>query len=509
MAKVVKFLLLVVVVAAMVWLATLWQWHVHDKQPNAAELVVYLVAVPIVLTLGLVIGVWQVKKLRAFASVPLVVPQPARSAQTPPTPSALPSWSLVLAAEGASRLGAEWDVGQQATASGEHRPELHAQLVDNQGFAAFVAQVPTVSVDETRDAWEAFLGNGAAQTHQASAWSHPPDDWYRAMTLLSPLVANRLTALRSQWVVLSANLGQVGGARSAQPLVRIELGVPAHWQPIWQQAAEEWVRHQMTPCIEEGLKAAGQSSAMANTPQAVIHFQAHPVEDAAAFWGVVEQRQRLWLENGVPGLTLVLISDSLLSQSLVSALDGQQGLMTACNNKGRVPGEAAAALLMATPAWLDSPDYPGTPALARLYLAHTKRRDHSADVKVSVGKGGLLPQLIQDALAAQKVAVDSVKHLTIDADHRGSRQVELHEVFDTFTELDADKDILCSGLACGDTGVARWLFTLALAVNKVEGTHEPGLVLGNFDEWQRVALLLTPEPFNEATDDSASESPVA
>ncbi|MES2887645.1 MAG: hypothetical protein V4739_06490 [Pseudomonadota bacterium] len=504
MGKVLKAFLLLMVVAAMVWVAMLWRWHVQSVEPNGADLLVYLVVVPMVLTASLLVGLWQVKKLRAFAASPLALPQSGiahenAAGRLPNKPSWPPTMS-VLATEVQTRLGTEWDAGQQATLAGQHGPELHPRWVDNEGLPAFVAEVRGLDAADTRDAWDAFA---TAQTETADATAveavadrgDPPDDWCRAMALLSGVLLNVQYAVEAQWPVLATDVRQQGAAVTASPMVCIALAVPGRWSPIWQQAAVDWVRYQLTPTIEAGLRAAGQSGVMASTPQAVVKLDAHVVDEVPAFWEALAQQQQQWLDNGIPALLLALAADSLLSQQAVSALDARQALMTSRRATGRVPGEAAAALLLATPAWMASPQFPSTPVLAKVHAAPPRRRDKSADAKGTV-RGELMQQLVHDALAAQGVVVDQVQHLTADADHRSSRQMELQDVLAGFAALEDTENLLCSGVACGDTGIARWLATTALAVNKVSAAQAPGLVLGNFDEWQRLVLLLMPEPFD-------------
>ncbi len=60
-----KALLLWLLVSAMVWVATLWRWHITQADPNGYDLFLYLVATPTLITASMLFLLWQAKKLRA------------------------------------------------------------------------------------------------------------------------------------------------------------------------------------------------------------------------------------------------------------------------------------------------------------------------------------------------------------------------------------------------------------------------------------------------------------
>lgn len=498
MAKFLKFLLLLVAVTAVVWLASLWRWHSRGMDPSGAELAIYLLAVPVVLTLSLVAGVWQIQKLRAFAGALLAAPTTAATTAPPPAPSPTVPDMLVLSAHAQSRLGPSWEAAQQATQSGSHPPALHARLLDGSGRPAFTAQWDELSVEDVAVSWDAFITDGAQSELAATGVTQPPDDVLRTLALLAQCLTAIQPELHEQWSVLASTGaieldGQGQAPASPPPRVRIQIGIPARWSESWRLAVTAWVRQQLSFLILDGLKAAGQSLAMAQTPRAVVQCSVHPVEDASTFLAELTVRQQRWLAHGVPALMVIAVADSFLSQACVAQRHAQGQLPGIDTSQGRLPGEAAAALVLATPQWVAAPGYPGTPVLATMGVPQLLRRERSADQKGPPSDE--LGQVIETALRASGLEPAGVGSVTTDTDQRPQRQAEMLTVVEKhFSHLESSTDALCIGMGGGDVGIASWALSVALAADQVRQAKAPAMVLGNADEWQRMAWVLNIPP---------------
>ena len=90
MAKTFKVLLLLLLITAMVWLSTLWRWQTMQADPSGQDLAVYLVLLPLALTLVFLLAFWSVKKIRKTIESPLQPPA-AKAVRTPLKPSEKPS----------------------------------------------------------------------------------------------------------------------------------------------------------------------------------------------------------------------------------------------------------------------------------------------------------------------------------------------------------------------------------------------------------------------------------
>jgi hypothetical protein len=186
----------------------------------------------------------------------------------------------------------------------------------------------------------------------------------------------------------------------------------------------------------------------------------------------------------------VLAADSLVSDNDTTAMAAAQQLFSGNNQRGRVPGEGAAALLLSSPSWPALPD--AEPPLARLHRANLLRRDKSADASGRVSPQVLL-QSAADALQASGWQATHVQHLTSDTDHRASRSGEVYETLqELLPHLDSSEHTLRLGVGCGDLGVARLLACVALTASQVQESQQPALVLGSFPAFERFAVVLTP-----------------
>jgi len=494
MAKVWKILALLLVITALVWLTTMWRWQSTQRDPSGTDLVLHLAVLPVVLTAGLVLAVWGVTRLRSYAVAPIV---PAPVAAAPPAAPAVSAAGergisfRVLASDVLVRAGSQWDGARTSIAEGECKPELDPQIKDDDGVAVFTAPMPDLSTDTLADALLELTLPLAQAKPQEWVGHETPLQVLRALALLNLGMAASQEAIESQWPVLSAApLAHRNKPAALPPSVSIRVGIPARWSPQSQQLATAWLQQRFDPFIEAGLAAAGQSRAMAQSTRPVVQLHVHPVDSADAFWLLMEQQLMHWQRDKEAGLLWVMATDSLVSEGEVAAMAAAQELFSGANQRGRVPGEGAAGLLLASEAW---PAATGIEAPAvRLHRANLLRRDKSADASGRVG-AQVMQKTAADALQACACEPPQVAYLTTDADHRGSRTSEVYETLqELLPHLDPSDHTLRLGAGCGDLGVARLLACVALSARQVQETEKPALVLGAFPAFERFAVLVTP-----------------
>lgn len=499
MSKVWKILALLLVITALVWLTTMWRWQSAHVDPTPGDLALNLALLPLVLTAALVGTLWSVKRLRGYAASPVTAPAPTRAA-TPSadsgahTAAAERSASVrVLAAAVQVQAGATWAEARTAVAEGDCKPGLDAELRDADGIAVFTAPKKDLATDTVADAVNELLAERARSQPEVWAGREAPTDMLRALALLEPTVAALQESLAAQWPALSAPSALPRGAASAPlqlPTASIRVGIPARWSATTQQLAGDWLEQLLAPHIDAGLKAAGQSRAMASNARPAVQLHVHASESAESFWQLMEQQLQQWQRDKAPGLLWVLAADSLVSEEIVEAMASSGELFAGRHQQGRVPGEAAAALLLASEAWAVPPEAP--PALARLHKASLARRDKSADATGRITPQTLM-QALGDTLKGHGLEATSLQHLTTDGDHRASRTGELYETTqELLPHLDANEHAMRLGLGCGDVGVARLLACTALAATQTAAAEAPGLVLGTLSPYDRLVALVTP-----------------
>jgi len=74
MVNILKALFLLLLIAAMVWLSTLWRWQTTQADPSGEDVLVYLVLLPLALTAALLAALWLGKKIRKTLEPPAQPP---------------------------------------------------------------------------------------------------------------------------------------------------------------------------------------------------------------------------------------------------------------------------------------------------------------------------------------------------------------------------------------------------------------------------------------------------
>lgn len=508
MGKVWKVLTLLLVVTVLVWLTTMWRWQSAQFDPSPADLALNLALLPVVLTAALVAAVWGVTRLRRYAAAP-VMPAAAPSASARPlnadaAAAAAPerhAYARVLASVAQVRAGANWSAAHSAIASGDCKADLDPKFKDDDGIAVFTAPHPDIDTTTLADALDE-LQRRAAQTQPVSRMNGDvPDEMLRSLALLEQTLQAIQEPLENQWPALNAPLalarvkpGTPAMPATPPPVLSIRVAIPARWPAHAQQLARQWLDERLTPLIDGALQASGQSRAMSRSggsnvrPAAQWHL--HPVEHAEAFWLLMDQQMLQWQRDKEPGLLLALACDSLVGEQEITALAGSRSLFSGQHQNGRVPGEASAALLLASPMWPAPPE--ASVAQAHLHRASVLKRDKSADASGRISPA-TLQQATQQALDSSGWATAKVTHLITDADHRASRTGEVFEtVQELLPHLDPGEHVLRLGVGCGDLGVARLLACAALAASQVEEAQSPLLLLGTHPSFERLAAMLTP-----------------
>jgi hypothetical protein len=497
MAKVWKVLALLLVITALVWLSTLWRWQSANVNPDATQLLLHLVVLPLVLTAALLAVVWAVKRLRRYAAAPTVAA--AASPSTTPAAAAAPAADAravphrVLAAAVQVRAGAAWRDAQSSIAEGSCKAELDATMKDDDGIAIFTAPLADISTDGVATALEDI---GSARKGLPADWpGHlPQGEMLRALASLEAIVEQMVGQLESQWPALSAPLASArttpNAAALLPPMVSVRVGIPARWPVPAQQLASAWLHQLFEPHVEAGLKAAGQSRAMASAARPAVQLHVHPVENAEAHWLLMEQQLQQWQRERQPGLLWALAADSLVGEDTVEQLARHNELFSGQRQQGRVPGEGAAGVLLASPTW-PAPTTAPAP-LALMHKASVIKRDKSADASGRVTSQARV-QAVDDLLLGTGQDAKLIQHLTTDADHRVSRTVEVYETLqERLSHLDASEHALRLGLGCGDIGIARLIACAALTAAQVRESEAPALVLGAQSSFDRLAVLMAP-----------------
>lgn len=503
-------------IGAVVWLFTIWRWQTTGYEASNADIVLHLVALPTLLSAALLLALWGVKALRSQAAKPVALTpakaSPANAGAQPGTETdaakATMPYAWVLSEAAVLPVGPDVNSAWSSLQGAPPRPGLDAELQDLDGMPVFTARVSHVDVPQWLDA-HGDLASAHVSPAGPLTCSEPV---LRALALLEPVLREALAAVAQlvpdapvrvpsaplasfgepdgpgmkahlSGVAAPVSAADVAAARARAPQLTVRLSLPHAWPALERQAAVDWVRSQSGDLLDwaEATGARG------------VRWLIEPLDQPEALWDEVDRTLVQWSRQAQPELLLMLAVDSGVNEAHVERQQAIGELFTATHQNGRVPGEGAAALLLASPHWPGLDEL--THAPIKLWQPARTRRDKSADAIGRLGSTALSAALKQACECSQAQA----EHLLVvsDADHRASRTAELFEALQEASPgLDPMTQVTRVGEFCGDLGHARALTAAALACQALRQSDSPehavALVAHVQSSHERVVVALAP-----------------
>jgi hypothetical protein len=436
----------VLVVFGLVWAVMLLYWRDIYRVPNATDIAIYLVALPlgvILVFVGLRVGIERLKRGPATPSADVATSAVPAAANDPAQ-----AFTLQVLASGL-RLPAGNSVAELiAAVHGKKRPGLHPTLRDGRGMPVFAAEVAGIKPEAFDD------------IDLPEDYAEELDEAQRRALLLAADAADD---------VISVAVGLPKQASGALP---VHLLLPERWQETSRTAAASWI-----------------TAALRARNPAVEGFSVHVqvVADAAQALQCLDELNLVINRQTTTQRQIVLVCDCLLSERIAQSWGAAGRLLSSTQDNGCVLGEGACALLVQRPS-RDQDDT--SPHLRRLGLA---QRETSAD-----RPGRTQAEVVADAIkhAQAQLAEASlpvIGGVVSDADHRASRASEIATALEsTLPELDADRQSLSLGLVNGDSGAVIALSAVALAAESAQSEQHPYLVLSVREAHARGSLLVVP-----------------
>ena len=491
LARLVKPTLMLSAVFITVWVIVVVYWNYTARMPSTSDIALYLVVLP----LALVVFYLLLRRIFTGASPAVALPSAARGASA--------------ATGAAASTGATADAPQQrlqmavlafgfhtprgndadavATAVGQAQaPELVPELRDGEGFPMLAGCVAGIDANELREHLRESL-RPAPEAFNADALT---DDRLRAIHLMSDvlqeLLASATDAILNAGDALSVRApgrfvssGAIVPGSAAAPQLCISLLLPGAWSESERAIAAQWVQqlareadpsqHWTVDCF----KSEAGVSAMALLDR--INLALHR-----------EQRPALWM---------ALAADSAISSECIARWEAEGLLYSAARRNGRVPGEAAAGLLLARAG--DALFAP--PNAVLLSRSASGQRDESADT-ARMPDASLLDLFAQRLLAASTLQPDTIDWVVSDADHRASRVTEVAKlVQERLPHVPFENNLsVCASL--GHLGAAADMIAVALACHLAARDSRHVLALSVQDARARTAMLAGPaSPVPQAT----------
>jgi hypothetical protein len=485
-------------VCCLVWVGVLWRWQATQRDMSPADIVLYLGLLPVVVFVLLVLGrkAFTAASERADAKVAAAAAAATQTGSAGASPTAPPTgddaerraWLQVLSAQVYSPAADTLTGLETACLDGKPRPEPDPELRDDEGLPVMCARAAELPLDDTAPHWEQALNSVRASRPEWAALD-ADDGVRRALAALAAPLYQAGTALQPWPEALGVADPAADSPRGQQarhehpadaPRLRVLPGWPAHWS-AFEQAVARATLQAMAAEAFTGLVA----------PQRVV-WMADQATGATAQWLAVDALFQGLQREQRNDLVLVTACHSNLSEQRMEQLQREQRLYTAHSTRAQIPGEAAAALLLAPPTWPADPEAQA-PAV-RLHRPAVAQRDKPVDAAGKVSSA-LLENLAGQALEVAGVAAAEVAALCSDADQHTGRATELFgALLAVLPHLDAAEDVRLLGPVLGGCDATAVLLTAALAAQQAAKREGPCLALSVDDAQARLALVARPAP---------------
>ncbi|HCW21507.1 hypothetical protein [Achromobacter sp.] len=458
MTRVLKTGLVLAMVFGVVWLAVIIWWQESHTLPTGVDIGLYLFALP----LALIAAGWAGKRIVRARREARANPTPAATDGDGQTAAATPATArlIVLASTARAALGND-PASIHAAVAEQQRPALDASLINAKGFPIFAARAAHLDTELLRDA---AAGQQAPKVALA-------EDIVRATALLGDVVQTLSQDARAR--VLDSGTPE---RDDAWPLLQLELALPVQWP----EAARD--------------HACKQARAAAVWPDSRLGMRPHAAKNALDSDSLLRQLALEPLAPAIATLRLVAAADSYIDANRVQDWEQQGALAGNATPQGRIPGEAAAGVLVDLALGRQDAGTPVAPpeGAMTLTLSATAQRATAADARGAINEP-MLAALATQFLEQHAQPADAIAALVSDADHRGSRPLEAAGLASTlFPKLDPNQDCLAVGAACGYTGAASHLLTLVVANEACAQMEGPVLVVLTQDPALRACALVAP-----------------
>jgi hypothetical protein len=507
-------------IAAVIWLTTIWRWQSAGHEPGNGEIFGQLFVLPVLLAATCFAALWMVKRMKDKAASPVAAPAAITGVSSLGGPEAavasddadrhLTAWILAEALH--LTVGDESGAAWATLGARSARPALDAELQDVDGFPVMAGRVAGLDVEgdaalEDEPAPDdgeplslsarrglALLVQPLAQLlsvmdDMAKSWpmagaaslrSHGPDGLQR-----EALQQDAPTKAHLSGVAAPVSMADQRHREATAPQLRVRVLLPAHWRPAEREAVVAWLRRRCGALLDWATAVQARG----------ISWHTDTLERPEAFWDELDQAVVQWSRDVRPDLWLVLAVDSALDPSRVEHMQSVGDLFTGTHQTGRMPGEGAVGLLLANAHWPRMAELvdqlPGAPM--RMWRPVRTRRDKSADALGRVGTTAL-NAAIAHAVGLCVADKDGLV-VVADADHRASRGAELFESLqEALPGLDPMVAVTRVGEACGELGMAGALASTALACAALRAGDgaEHALAVHLQSSHDRVVVALAP-----------------
>ncbi|PTA73065.1 MULTISPECIES: hypothetical protein [unclassified Stenotrophomonas] len=468
----------VVMVFIATWGATILYWRNSGTVPTGMQMLAYLGLLPVGLSGA---GFMLRSAARRGADAALAkagddAPGPVTSATRHAAEPAQQVPAVALLA-GELKLGVDLDPqALLAVAAAPPRPALDGRFRDNYNLPLRMSAAPGLDEFEVLQVRQDGIDTAAHER--------------RALALLQPVLERLLevafTALpeiEASEEVVVAGLRRRDEQR-VENVLTLELLVPGSWSDALRPWVQDWLLQQ--------ARAAGLDARRFDVCVTTL-------DGTREVWPHVQRVIDALHASSTPRWHLLLAAASSIDPGIVSAWEASGVLATAKDPDGRVPGEGASGVLLASTHAAREGD-------GRLWRPQLVRAEQIEGQRPAEQRRQLAALASQwhAALGADSGQARFVLH---DADHRGDLMVDAAAIAATLApDLDFSPQSLALALSAGELGPVLPVAQLALAHAQLQRQSEPVLLLGVADNQQRLFGLVDPLPSPTLAADAPSAS---
>lgn len=452
--------------ASVIWALVLGWWQTNDHQPTTGDMGLYLAALPV----SLLAGFWL---LRTF--IDQLKNRPADGADLPPaaapaasspardrTAEAERTWvASLIGGSLVSTAGADASDLMATTMEGR-APSPDRELHGPDGLPVFAARVSDLDTEGVRE--------NLHECRDGIADELATPEMLRALTLIGKALPAALEMLHESL---------------APPRDRVQtrvLWLTPDWPNALSAELAEWL--QRTHLDGFGISPS--------------NIELRAVHDDGQVFEIIDEIIVTLNRTASAEIFLLIGAVSHIGDTTLDNWRSQNRLFSAQDQGGQIPGEAAAALILARPGTTQMTDAPLAVHLSR---SASGKREKSADARGRVS-GTLISDLIDTLLASAKLDPGKIAAVISDTDHRNSRLNELlAPSTERFPNLEPLRDTLALGTATGTVSPFGGLLALLCAAEAARNSSGAGLCVTNQHAFARAAMfaLAVPEPASPET----------
>jgi hypothetical protein len=480
MQGVLKHVAVVLGICAACWLAVLMRWQMQSHDATEADVVKFMVLMPLfcIAVVYAVRWAWNKQNLSVSAAAG------ASNASTAPVAQAVVGLDdafrkarfQIVAFSASCGAANELNDLVEAVTSGKPLPQPDESLVKSDGLPVMCARNARLKDGEWPEILEQVLQDALTSK----------EDWGNNNTELPTAVMRALSLSIAHFESLASAIAQL--PEIAMPrTVRVLLGV----SPDWSELERVIYTALANAIIKEGVDSESNS----------LKFDISVVPGTASdLWQKADQVLIALKREKRADLVALVACESLVDQGTVDVLDGAGKLLDPDSRSwGIIPGEASAMLLLAneeaSELFAKDPEKP-TKWLSRLSII---KREKSIDLPGKVSNVAM-GQAVQALQIANNQDLKKIQLFVSDGDQHSARAGELFGwAIEHCPDLDPGQDIKVLGRVAGSMGLAGSLVAVAAAAQSLNEQVICALVLGQQDQFIRLAAFVSIDPLSNET----------